>query len=93
MKIEQFLESALGSSWLLPLLGIGGWLLVKYLSDKFISIADFNAYKEARGEESKEYREFIKSELDERQEYIIAVDRKVNENAKEIARLEGKIDR
>jgi len=92
MTIEQFLENVIGSSWLLPIMGALGWVLVKYLDGKFISVKDFNAYKEARGEEEKEYREFVKEEYDDMRGYIQTVDKKANDNGKEVARLEGKLE-
>jgi len=92
MTIEQFLNNVIGSSWLLPLLAILGWILVKYLDGKFLSTDDFNKYKEARGEEEREYREHIKDEFEEKQRYIETVDKKANDNGREVARLEGKLE-
>ena len=91
--MEIDIGNVLGSSWLVPLFVIGSWALVKFLDGKFITMADFNAYKEARGEEEKEYREFVNKELEDKQNYLKAIDKKANDNGKEVARLEGKLDK
>ena len=75
--MEIDLNSALNSTWLLPVIGILSWALVKFLDGKFISTADFNAYKEARGEEEREYREYIDKELKGRKEHEVTLYEKI----------------
>ena len=89
MTIEQFLNNVIGSSWLLPLLALGGWVLRNYLRDTFVSVDDMNAYKEAHDKKYLDYQEFVKHEIDEHQRYIEAVDKKANQNGKDIAEVKG----
>jgi len=92
IDFNQLLHELMANGMFLPVLGLLGWVLRNYLRDKFVSIDDFNAYKEGRGEEEREYREHVKDEFEDKQNYLQTIDRKVNENAKEIARIEGKLE-
>jgi len=85
--MEIDLSNILGSTWLLPVMGLLSWALVKFLDGKFVSTEDFNAYKEARGKEEKEYREF--KELGERESYIQRIDKKEQKTRGAVQKLAG----
>ena len=86
MTIEQFLNGVVGSSWLLPLLALFGWGLVKYLSDKFTTTQTFDNYVKAVDERMDEF-ETKKREVD-RDLY-----EKNRELGLEVAEIKGKLDK
>ena len=92
IDVNQLIHSAFGSSWLVPVLGFLGWGLVKFLDGKFTTVQTFNNYVTDVEKKLDELKDEQHADMDRLDNYIQVVDKKAQQNGKDIARVEGRLE-
>ena len=93
IDLNQVAHSALGSGWLVPILGGGSWALVKYLSDKFITTQTFDNYIKAQEKKYKELKEEMEEGIERARDNDKDLYEKNRELGLEVAKIEGKLEK
>ena len=93
INVDQLLHELMANGLFLPLLAGGGWILRNYLRDKFVSVSDFEAYKEAHDKEKNNYKKFMDEELEEKQKYLMTLDERTQGHATDIAEIKGRLEK
>lgn len=71
-----------------PVLGIFGWVVVKFLDGKFTTVQTFNNFVEAQKRKDDDAKDEHHADIDRLDNYIQVVDKKAQDSGKSISGLE-----